>query len=144
MLFAGHGELEGQLRELAQELGVASRAHFLGWRDDLPRLMRSVDALLLPSRWEGLPYVVLQAFAAGIPVAAARVDGAQELVEEGRTGALADVGDVAGLSGALARVLARDADGRAQLAREGARRVEAGYTVERMVERLDAVYGEVA
>jgi glycosyltransferase involved in cell wall biosynthesis len=144
LLLAGHGELEGELRALAQELGVASRAHFLGWRDDLPRLMASVDALLLPSRWEGLPYVVLQAFAAGIPVAAARVDGAMELVEEGRSGALSAVGDVAGLAAALARVLARDAAGRAELARAGAERVEAGYTVERMVERLDAVYGEVA
>lgn len=144
MLFAGHGELEGELRALATELGVEARAHFLGWRDDLPRLMASVDALLLPSRWEGLPYVVLQAFAAGVPVAAARVDGALELVEEGRTGALSDVGDVAGLAGALGRVLARDRAGRAELARAGAACVEAGYTVQRMVERLAAVYAEVA
>ena len=144
LLVAGHGELEAELRALAGALGVASRAHFLGWRDDLPRLMAAADALLLPSRWEGLPYVVLQAFAAGLPVCAARVDGALELVEEGRTGTLADVGDVAGLAAALARLLALPRAARADLGRAGAARVEAGYTVERMAEGLDGVYGEVA
>lgn len=144
LLIAGHGELLDELRLLAAELGVQSRAHFLGWRDDLPRLMAGADALLLPSRWEGLPYVVLQAFAAGVPVAAARVDGVFELVEEGRTGALADVGDVPGLAAALARVLALGPAGRAELGRAGAARVAAHYTVERMADGMDEVYREVA
>lgn len=144
LLLAGHGEMEAELRELADELGVAPRAHLLGWRDDLPRLMASCDALLLPSRWEGLPYVVLQAFAAGRPVCATRVDGALELVEEGATGTLAAVGDVDDLARALARLLALPAVRRDELARAGSARVEAGYTVERMADGLDRVYGEVA
>ncbi|HVS17543.1 MAG TPA: glycosyltransferase, partial [Planctomycetota bacterium] len=144
LLLAGHGELESELRELAGELGVAGRAHFLGWRDDLPRLMASCDALLLPSRWEGLPYVVLQAFAAGRPVAAARVDGALELVEEGVTGTLAAAGDVADLAAALERLLALPPAARAELGRAGAARVEASYTVERMADGMDEVYREVA
>lgn len=143
LLLAGHGELEPELRALATSLGLGERAHFLGWRDDVPQLMATCDVLCLPSRWEALPYAVLEAMAAGRPVVATRVDGARDLVDEGASGFLADVGDVDGLARALDRALELDDAERGRLGAAGRRRFDAGYTVEHMVRGLDAVYGEV-
>lgn len=58
----------------------ASRVHFLGWRSDIPRLLAASDILALPSRWEGMPNVVLQAMSAGLPVLATDVEGVAELL----------------------------------------------------------------
>ena len=144
LLLAGHGEQRPALEALARELGVAGRAHFLGWRRDVPELLAAVDVLLLPSRWEGMPYIVLEAFASGKPVVATRVDGARELVEEGRSGFLVDLESPAQLGGALARVLALPAERREALGRAGRERVLASGTLDTMIARLRAVYAEVA
>ncbi len=143
LLLAGHGEEEARLRDLARELGVAERVDFLGWRDDVPALMAAADVVCVPSRWEGLPYVVLEAMATGRPVAATAVDGARELVD-GETGALVDVEDHVGLARALDRLLEAGPERRAELGRRGAERVRAGYTIEAMVAGTRGVYAELA
>ncbi|QDU67372.1 glycosyltransferase family 4 protein [Engelhardtia mirabilis] len=143
LLLAGHGEMDAELRTLAAELGIAERAHFLGWRDDVPRLMASCDVLCLPSRWEALPYAVLEAMAAGRAVVASRVDGARDLVQEGTSGFLCEVGDVAGLAASLARAIDLAAPQRAALGAAGRARFDAGYTIDHMVRGLDAVYSEL-
>jgi glycosyltransferase involved in cell wall biosynthesis len=144
LLVVGHGELLGAYTALASELGVAARTHFLGWRDDTPRLLKSVDALLLPSRWEGMPYIVLEAMAASLPVVATRVDGARGVLEEARCGVLCDVDSVESIAAGLRRLLALDTRGRAELAVRGRAAVEARYTLDRMVDGLVAVYRELA
>ena len=142
LLLAGHGEDLARLRALAQARGLAERVHFLGWRDDLPALMASVDVLLLPSRWEGMPYAVLEAMAAGLPVVATRVDGASDLVLPGKSGELVDVGDVAGMARALAALLTLGAAELAALGAAGRGRVLAGYTIAHMVRATRAVLVE--
>ena len=144
LLLAGHGEDLAALRALADELGVAERVHFLGWRDDAPRLIAACDLVLLPSRWEGMPYVVLEAMAASKPVVATRVDGARELVLPGETGELADVEDAPDLARALRAVLGLSPGERAQLGRAGRERLLAGYTLQTLASGLIAVYDEVA
>ncbi len=142
LLIVGHGEEREALEALGAELGLAERVHFLGWRDDVPGLLGTCDGLLLPSRWEGMPYIVLEAMAAGLPIVATRVDGARELVVEGEHGFLADVGDVQDLARAIGRWLACDPQRRRELGRASRERVEAHYTLEHMRERLDQVYRE--
>jgi glycosyltransferase involved in cell wall biosynthesis len=67
-LLIGDGPLRAQIETRAQELGLQDHAHFLGTRSDVPSLMRtSMDALLFPSLWEGLPLTVIEAQAAGLP-----------------------------------------------------------------------------
>jgi glycosyltransferase involved in cell wall biosynthesis len=144
LLVVGHGELRGNYEALAKTLGVSARTHFLGWRDDTPRILRAVDALLLPSRWEGMPYIVLEAMAASLPVVATRVDGARGVLEEARCGVLCDVGSVESIAEGLGRLLALDASGRAELAARGRAAVEARYTLDHMVDGLVAVYRELA
>ena len=82
---AGTGELEGQLRELADELGCASRVNFAGWSDPVS-VLSTVDAVVLPSRDEGLPLVMLEAMRAGFPVIATSVGSVTEALEDGVTG----------------------------------------------------------
>lgn len=142
LLIVGHGEERETLESLCAELGLTGRVHFLGWRDDVPEILASCDALLLPSRWEGMPYIVLEAMAASLPVIATRVDGAVELVVEGETGFLAGVGEPEELAGAIGRFLACSVEDRKALGRAGRERLAQHYTLERMRERLDAVYRE--
>ncbi len=142
LVLAGHGEDLPALQALANELKLTDRVHFLGWRDDIPRLMASSDVVLLPSRWEGMPYVVLEAMAAGKPVVATRVDGARDLIESGETGYLVPVGDVPGLSNALARVLDGGLGALAEVGARAQARVAAGYTIDHMVAATRQVYEE--
>lgn len=67
LLLVGSGPLEDKVRARASDLDLADRVRFLGTRHDVPKLMSAMDALLLPSRYEGLPLVALEAQAAGLP-----------------------------------------------------------------------------
>lgn len=142
LLVVGPGDT-ASLEARARELGVASRVRFTGPRRDVPELLAAVDFLLLPSRWEGMPYVVLEAMASGLPVLATPVDGARELVVSGETGWLAhSISAEALAQGARALLEMSDAE-RADLGRTGRERVAERYTVERMVQGLIEVYSDV-
>lgn len=143
LLLAGHGELANELQELAREVGVAERVHFLGWRDDVPALFAAADLVCLPSRWEGMPYVALEAMAAGKPVVATRVDGARELVD-GETGELVALESPAELGAAFGRLVELGPAGRERLGAAGRERVTAGYSHAAMIDGLLEVYGELA
>jgi glycosyltransferase involved in cell wall biosynthesis len=142
LVLVGHGEMDAELRALARDLGVHERVAFLGWRRDVPRILRTLDVLLLPSRWEGLPYVVLEAMAAGTPVVAARVDGALELVRDGETGFTFPIESVAGLAEALGHLARLTPAERARLGSAGRGELERAHTRETMVAGLVAVYEE--
>ena len=140
LLVVGHGEDEPSLRQLAAELGVETRVHFLGWRRDVPQLLGAVDFVVLPSRWEGLPYIVLEAMAAGKPVVATDVDGARELVLEGQTGFVARREDPEDLARALGLALALDPAERAAQGAAGAALQAARYDQRTMAQSLVALY----
>lgn len=142
LALVGHGEREAALRAQAQELGLARRVHFLGFRHDVPALMAAADLVLLPSRWEGLPYVVLEALAASKPVVACPVPGAVELLEGG-AGYLAREVSAAALAEALRTALEDGPAGRAAAAAQGRTRLLERYTQEAMVRGLGQVYTEL-
>ena len=83
LLLVGRGgnDLEDEARSRADELGVSDSIVFAGERDDVPRLLRAADLLIFPSLWEGLPGVVLEALAAGLPVLASDLPGVLEIAE---------------------------------------------------------------
>lgn len=135
----GRAPLEG----LARRLGIGSRVRFAGPRDDVPALLAAIDLLLLPSRWEGMPYVVMEAMASGVPVVATPVDGARDLVDHGRTGWVVPSISAEDLHGGLTAFLALDGAGRAAMGRAGYQRLGAEHTVEHMVRGLLEVYAEV-
>lgn len=86
LLLVGQGPLEPELRRKAA--GLSDRIAFAGRRDDVPSLLKASACLALTSRWEGMPNVILEAMAAGTPVIAADVEGAAELLHNGRLGTL--------------------------------------------------------
>ncbi|MBI4497991.1 MAG: glycosyltransferase [Chloroflexi bacterium] len=121
----GSGPSEESLRRLAQEVGVAGQVCFLGWldREELAARYRASDAFVLPSFEEGMPNVVLEAMASGLPIVTTDIYGNRELVRDGEQGFLVPPGDAAAVGAALAR-LAADPDLARSLGRQARQRAE--------------------
>jgi glycosyltransferase involved in cell wall biosynthesis len=95
-------EYESSVRSLVQRLGIQEIVHFRGFTQDVPAVMRTLDAMVLPSLFgEGMPMVVLEALACGVPVIATRVEGTPEVVRDGKEGILANPQDAVSLSHAI-------------------------------------------
>ena len=80
LLIVGSGRQRGELERQAQGLGIADRVHFAGWRPNVAEILAASALLVLPSRWEGMPNVVLQAMASGMPVLTTEAEGNRELL----------------------------------------------------------------
>lgn len=98
LILVGDGPAQARLQAQARELQIAERIHFLGWRADVPELLKLADVLLLPSRWEGMPNVLLEAMAAGLPVVTTAVEGVAEILGPLAPGQQVPVGDSAGFA----------------------------------------------
>jgi glycosyltransferase involved in cell wall biosynthesis len=109
----GDGPLRGELTRRVEEFSLGRRFLFGGFRADLHRVFRHLDLFVLPSFTEGLPVVVLEAFASGVTVVATAVGGTPEVVSEGVNGRLVPPGDPRALS---QRIIETLADDRARLA----------------------------
>jgi len=142
LALAGEGELRPELEARAQALG--GRVRLLGVRSDMPALLATADLYVLPSRWEGMPYVLLEALASARPILVTPVDGARELVERGRCGLVARAISAAALADGLRELLALPREEQARMGRAGRACVEQHYTLERMVEGTLQVYREIA
>ena len=133
--YVGDGEAEEAMRALARDAGVADRVHFLGYRQDADRLVAAFDAYLLTSLYEGMPYSLVEALRAGVPIAATRTTGNDEVVVEGENGTLFPVGDVEAGTAALLGLL-DNPPSREQVRATYLRR----FTVRRMLDRITARY----
>lgn len=138
-IWAGSGHLRVNAEKLSVALGLKDVMHWLGDRSDVPVLLQSLDCLVLPSRWEGFPLAVLEAFAAGVPVVAMKNLGTSEIIESGRTGWLVPVGDVDALSERILAVLT-DPNKARQIRDEARKQVDDVFTFERMISNLEKIY----
>ncbi len=114
----GDGELEGDLRERVKSAGVQDQIAFLGRRDDSQNFLSQVDVCAMPSLWEGLPLVLLEAFSVGTPVVASACDGMLDVIRDGDNGLLVPPGDPVALADAMER-LASDSILRERIGRSG-------------------------
>lgn len=142
VVVVGDGTRRAEVEALAAALGVADRVHFTGWRHDLADVMRAVDVLALPSRWEAFGIVNLEAMAAAKPVVGFAVEGIPEVVAHGETGLLSPPGAVDDLARDLVRVLT-DRELAARLGAAGRRRFLEQFTPEAMVAAHVALYDEL-
>jgi glycosyltransferase involved in cell wall biosynthesis len=131
LVFAGTGPDEERLRDHAARAGM-NHARFLGGLDSGAVLeeYRRADVFVLPSFAEGVPVVLMEAMACGVPVISTRITGIPELIEDGTDGLLVPAGDSDALASALARLLA-DADLRARLGHAGRLKVSEHYDLGR-------------
>lgn len=141
-VLAGDGPERASLEAQARALGVADRVTFLGHRDDIPDLLASCDLFVLPSLFEGFSLSILEAMAAGRPVIASAVGGADEVIVNGETGLLVPQADPPVLARAIRRVLSDPALAQ-QLAAAGKARVHREFSAETMVQRTTRVYDEL-
>jgi glycosyltransferase involved in cell wall biosynthesis len=139
---AGDGSLRAALERRAAELGLAERVQFLGRLEDVGPLLLAADAVVLPSLWEGLPLILLEALARARPVVASAAGGVPDVIEDGVTGRLVPPGDAAALADALETFHGRP-DAALKLGRGGEERVHASYTWERVVEGFEMLYDDV-
>jgi glycosyltransferase involved in cell wall biosynthesis len=142
LAIVGDGPLRPELEQVATETGVSDRVVFAGLRPDARALMGAADAIVLPSHWEGLPLVALEALASGTPLVATEVRGLRELVTDGREALLVPPDDQHALARALRRVL-DDPELAAALAGR-AREVDGAGSEAEMVERFLALYERLA
>ena len=142
-VFVGDGPLRPSLEEEAERLGVAHAVKFLGSRSDVPELLHGFDVFVLPSLWEGLPNVVLEAMATGLPVVATAVEGTVEAVVNGETGILVPSKQPEPLAEAILRI-GRDADLRSRMGSASRRRVEENFSLDGQVRAFEELYSELA
>lgn len=140
-VFAGEGELREAFATRTANLGLTHRVRFVGQIEELGPLLLAADAVIMPSRWEGLPLTLLEALARARPVIASAVGGIPEVIRDGVEGRLVPAGDVQALADAL-ESFHRRPDIAQSMGREGARRVRESYTWARVVEAFEGVYDE--
>jgi len=105
VLFCGEGGEAAYLRKITADMGLGDQVRFLGLVENAAQILPHIDILVLPSLWEGMPHVVLEAMAAGRPVVASKIEGIDELVVDGKTGLLFSPGDPRSLAAALLKLI---------------------------------------
>lgn len=143
LLLVGKGSLQLETEALARMLGLEGRVRFLGVRRDVPELMSAVDGYVLSSAWEGMPVVLLEAGASGIPIVATAVGGNPEVVLDGRTGFLVPPGDPAGLAKAMLRLAALPPDQRRRLGELGREHIDARYGLHHIIDLWEELYRDL-
>jgi glycosyltransferase involved in cell wall biosynthesis len=142
LLIIGTGPLEHRLRSRAQRLAVTERLHFAGWRDDVPNILAAIDLLVLPSQWEGMANVVLEAMAAARPIVAFDVEGIAEALGDDASQQIAAREDRDGFIERLVEIAA-NFDLQASLGLANRDRVKRQFAVENMVARFERLYLEL-
>jgi glycosyltransferase involved in cell wall biosynthesis len=139
----GDGGLREKLFRQAETRGLSGRFILAGFRSDLDALFPSFDLLALPSFTEGLPNVVLEAFAAAVPVVATDVGGVPEVVDVGHNGFLVPPGDSRALADRILDLLASTVE-RRRMGRNGRERVRASFTFAAQAEGYRLLLDELA
>src|SRR5262249_44879243 len=138
----GDGPLRERLSHRIAALGLQENFILAGFRHDIDRLMPFLDLLVLPSFTEGMPNVVLEAMAAGVPVVATAVGGTPELVVDGVTGYLVSAGHRTQLARRMREVLTDERLGQA-MGRQGRQRVAERFSFEAQSRAYQLLFDEL-
>jgi glycosyltransferase involved in cell wall biosynthesis len=132
LLLVGTGPLRWRLEAAAASQSIAGRVHLALWRPDVPEILAASSLLVLPSAWEGMPNVVLEAMASGLPLVATDVEGVEELLGPRTAEQTVRYGDSQPLADRIVALM-NDQQARARLGAENRRRAEKEFGFERMV-----------
>jgi glycosyltransferase involved in cell wall biosynthesis len=131
--------MEEELKRLAEELGITTSVEFTGLQRDIPAQLHRAGLAVLASRWEGMPNVVLEAMACGLPCVATRVSGTEELIQPGVNGILVGPDDQTELTEALVSLLEQPSVAR-EYGRAARAIVERCYSQDRIMDLYEALY----
>ena len=143
LIIAGEGSLRAELERVASSLGLDDgTVRFIGLRADVSQLMSACDTLVLPSRWEGLPMVLLEAAALGLPIVATDVGGNTEIVKDGENGFVVPADDAGALAKAMLRMLRFTPAVRGRMGERGRSLVCRQYSLKAVVDTWEELYQE--
>jgi glycosyltransferase involved in cell wall biosynthesis len=143
LLIAGDGPLRKTMENMTRELGVEKHVKFLGIRRDIPQLMNAADAYVMSSEWEGMPMVLLEASACGLPIVATNVGGNAEIVLDGQTGLLVPPKSPEALSQAMLRMMDLPEEVREKMGKQARKHIESNFSLDRIVDCWEALYYEL-
>jgi glycosyltransferase involved in cell wall biosynthesis len=143
LLLVGRGSLQDETEALVRDLGLGDAVRFLGVRSDIPEVMHAADGYVLSSAWEGMPMVLLEAAAAGLPIVATRVGGNHEVVRDRETGYLVPPRDDAALAQGMLGLMGLPMPERRAMGDAGHQHVRSHYGLGRVAERWEELYREV-
>ncbi|MFW6029785.1 MAG: glycosyltransferase family 4 protein [Halanaerobiales bacterium] len=138
-LIVGSGPNEEQIKRKSEEMGLTDKVIFTGYRTDVEDIFAIFDVKVLTSLWEGLPRVLVQAAAVGKPIVTFDVDGAWEIVEEGKNGFIVPMKNVDAMNEKV-RQLIEDDNLRKKMGLNSYKKVSELWTVEKMVTDIDHIY----
>ena len=139
VLLAGDGPLRQDLEHRSQEMGIGDKVKFLGTRQDIPSLLKVFDVFVLPSIFEGLPMVVLEAMAAGCPVVATDVGGTSTAIDNGKTGILVGPENPGELARGITALLT-DRELRNRIIAAAKESVNNNFSAKKMTQRYEQLY----
>lgn len=139
----GHGELEDELAQTAEELEVEGQVRFLGLRHDIPEILLSADIFCYTSLREGFPNALLEAMAAGLPIVTTHFPGADELIAHERNGLVVPLGDEVAMTDALRRYV-ETPELAARYGACAAKTARQKFSISRMVENTLALYHSIS
>ena len=142
LIIIGGGPKRSELEEKARSLPSASRIEFLGYREDRLRLLRELNLFCMTSSLEGIPRCMMEAMGMGIPVAAYNIPGVDKLIIHGKTGLMAEFGQVEELKECWKRLLF-DEKFSTQIAQNGRKHILENFSAKRMAEEYTHLYGEM-
>ena len=143
LLLVGRGSLQSETERLAQSLGLGSGVRFLGVRDDVVQVMSAADGYVMSSAWEGMPMVLLEAAAAGLPIVTTRVGGNHEVVRDGESGFVVPPRDHEALGRAMLQLMELSETERRSMGDRGREIIRVHYGLNRVVERWEELYRDV-
>ena len=142
LILVGGGEEEGNLKKSAIKKGVKNDVIFLGQRSDVNQILKAFDIFVFPSLTEGLPLVVIEAMATGLPIVASHVGGIPELVVNGETGFLVSPASKEEIKEAIIKLL-NNPELRKEMGQIARKRFETHFSLPQMVQKYIEVYEEV-
>ena len=138
-VWVGSGPLLVEAERFTADLDLKEVVHWLGERTDVPSLLRVFNCLVLPSRWEGFPLVVLEAFASEVPVVATENLGTREIIETGLNGWLSPFEEIDTMSEQILDMLL-DLSKAKKICESGKKQVEEVFTFEKMISSIEEIY----
>ena len=137
-LIIGDGKQKDKLEKYSQSNGC--KAIFLGWKENASRYLTSFDIMVLPSLWEGMPNVVLEAMKQGTPVVATSVGGNIEIIEDNKTGFLVEPGNSQALAEKIKMVLSLSESEKISIITNAKDKVINNFNIDKMVKEFEDTY----